>query len=146
MSGLVLKQEVVDVEISTDGGTTYVEFPCVTQAELGETSVERIKTTCFSSPAGAPEYATGEVDVGEGSITYNVGLAETVHQDLVNNQGSQTTIHLRITVDDGTTTYTITREFLNMGVSEPFNIGEVFAATLKVQATGAATRAFAASA
>ena len=140
MSGFTLTQEVVDVQIDIGGG--LVAFPCVTQAELGETTVERLKTTCFSSPAGSPEYAAGEVDVGEGSITYNVGLAEAVHQFLVNNQGSQTTIQIQITVNDGTTTYTLTRDFLNMGVSEPFNINEVFAATLKVQATGAATRNF----
>ncbi|NNE59119.1 MAG: hypothetical protein HKN36_13510 [Hellea sp.] len=143
MSGIVLNQEVVDVEI--DIGSGFVPFPCVTQAELGETSVERIKTTCFSSPNGSPEYAVGEVDVGEGSVTYNVALADNVHQFLVENQGSKTAIQMRITVDDGTTTYTLTRAFLNMGVSEPFNINEIFAATLKIQATGAATRAFAAS-
>ncbi len=143
MSGLVLNQEVVNVEI--DIGTGFIEFPCVTQAELGETSVERIKTTCFSSPIGSPEYSTGEIDVGEGSVTYNVGLAENVHQFLIQNQGSKTPIQLRITVDDGTTTYTLSRSFLNMGVSEPFNINEVFAATMKIQATGVATRAFAAS-
>lgn len=143
MSGLVLNQEVVNVEI--DIGAGFVEFPCVTQAELGETSVERIKTTCFSSPIGSPEYAVGEVDVGEGSVTYNVALADNVHQYLVANQGSTTPIQLRITVDDGTTTYTLTRSFLNMGVSEPFNINEVFASTIKIQATGAATRAYAAS-
>lgn len=143
MSGLVLNQEVVNVEI--DIGTGFVEFPCVTAAELGETSVERIKTTCFSSPVGSPEYSVGEVDVGEGSVTYNVALADNVHQYLVSNQGSATPIQMRITVDDGTTAYTLTRSFLNMGVSEPFNINEVFAATVKIQATGAATRAFAAS-
>jgi len=141
MSGLVLNQEVVSVEIGI--GTGFIEFPCVTQAELGETSVERIKTTCFSSPVGSPEYSVGEIDVGEGSVTYNVALAESVHQYLVQNQGSTTPIQMRITVDDGTTTYTLTRSFLNMGVSEPFNINEVFAATIKIQATGAATRSFA---
>ena len=143
MSGLVLNQEVVNVEI--DIGTGFEPFPCVTQAELGETSVERIKTTCFSSPAGSPEYAVGEVDVGEGSLTYNVALADSVHQHLVENQGSKTPIEIRIEVDDGTTEYKITRSFLNMGVSEPFNINEIFAATLKIQATGAATRSFGAS-
>lgn len=143
MSGLVLNQEVVNVEI--DIGTGFVEFPCVTQAELGETSVERIKTTCFSSPIGSPEYSVGEIDVGEGSVTYNVALADNVHQYLVNNQGGSTPIQMRITVDDGTTTYTLTRSFLNMGVSEPFNINEIFASTIKIQATGAAVRAFAAS-
>lgn len=143
MSGLVLNQEVVNVEI--DIGSGFVTFPCVTQAELGETSVERIKTTCFSSPPGNPEYAVGEVDVGEGSVTYNVALADNVHQFLVENQGSKTTIDMRITVDDGSTTYTLTRSFLNMGVSEPFNINEIFAATIKIQATGAAIRSFAAS-
>ncbi len=143
MSGLVLNQEVVSVEI--DIGAGFVEFPCVTQAELGETSVERIKTTCFSSPNGTPEYSVGEVDVGEGSVTYNIALADSVHQYLVQNQGSTTTVDLRITVDDGTTAYTLTRSFLNMGVSEPFNINEVFAATMKIQATGTVTRAFAAS-
>jgi hypothetical protein len=51
-------------------------------------------------------------------------------------------VTIQITVNDGTTTYTISRDFLNMGVSEPFNINEVFAATLKVQATGTATRTF----
>jgi len=141
MSGLVLNQEVVNVEI--DIGTGFVPFPCVTQAELGETSVERIKTTCFSSPIGSPEYSVGEIDVGEGSVTYNIALAETVHQHLVQNQGSLSPVQMRVTVDDGTTTYTLTRSFLNMGVSEPFNINEVFAATLKIQATGAATRTFA---
>jgi len=140
MSGFTLTQEVVDVQIDIGGG--LVAFPCVTQAELGETTVERLKTTCFSSPAGSPEYAVGEVDVGEGSITYNVGLAEAVHQFLVENQGSQTPVTIQITINDGSTTYTISREFLNMGVGEPFNINEVFAATLKVQATGAATRTF----
>ncbi len=141
MSGLVLNQEVVNVEI--DIGLGFVPFPCVTQAELGETSVERIKTTCFSSPIGSPEYAVGEVDVGEGSVTYNVALADSVHQYLVQNQGSTTPIQIRITVDDGTTTYTLTRSFLNMGVSEPFNINEIFASTIKIQATGAATRTYA---
>jgi len=139
MSGLVLNQEVVNVEI--DIGTGFVPFPCVTQPELGETSVERIKTTCFSSPIGSPEYAV--VDVGEGSITFNVALADNVHQYLVQNQGSKTPIQIKITVDDGTNTYAITRSFLNMGVSEPFNINEVFAATVKIQATGAATRTYA---
>jgi len=141
MSGLVLNQEVVNVEI--DIGTGFIPFPCVTQAELGETSVERIKTTCFSSPIGSPEYSVGEIDVGEGSVTYNVTLADNVHQFLVQNQGSMTAIQIRITVDDGTTTYTLTRSFLNMGVSEPFNINEVFAATIKIQATGAPTRTYA---
>jgi len=141
MSGLVLNQEVVNVEI--DIGTGFIPFPCVTQAELGETSVERIKTTCFSSPIGSPEYSVGEIDVGEGSVTYNVTLADNVHQFLVQNQGSMTVIQIRITVDDGTTTYTLTRSFLNMGVSEPFNINEVFAATIKIQATGAPTRTYA---
>lgn len=141
MSGLVLNQEVVNVEI--DIGMGFVPFPCVTQAELGETSVERIKTTCFSSPVGSPEYSVGEVDVGGGSMTYNVALADNIHQYLVQNQGSATPIQIRITVDDGTTTYTLSRSFLNMGVSEPFNINEVFAATIKIQATGAATRSFA---
>jgi hypothetical protein len=140
MSGFTLTQEVVDVQI--DIGAGLVPFPCVTQAELGETQVERLKTTCFSSPAGSPEYAAGEVDVGEGSLTYNIDLAAPVHQFLVNNQGSQTTVQIQITISDGTTVYTLTRDFLNMGVSEPFNINEVFAAKLKVQATGTATRTF----
>ena len=143
MSGIILNQEVVDVHIRFDQSGSFIPFPCVTAAELGETSVERIKTTCFSSPVGSPEYAVGEVDVGEGSVTYNVTLADTVHQYLVQNQGSTTPIQIRITVDDGTTTYTISRSFLNMGVSEPFNINEVFAATIKIQATGAATRTYA---
>lgn len=140
MSGLVLNQEVVDVKI--DIGAGYVDFPCVTQAELGETSVERIKTTCFSSPAGSPEYSVGEVDVGEGSVTYNVTVADSVHRYLVENQGSKTPIKIQIKVDDGVNVYTLERDFLNMGVSEPFNINEIFAATLKIQATGPATRAF----
>lgn len=142
MSGLVLNQEVVSVEIDIDDGNGFVEFPCVTQAELGETSVERIKTTCFSSPIGSPEYAVGEVDVGEGSVTYNVALVDTVHRHLVENQGSKTPFQIRIKVDDGTTEYMLTRTFLNMGVSEPFNINEIFASTIKIQATGAATRSY----
>ena len=143
MSGLILNQEVVTVRIDTGTGRGLEEFPCVTQMELGEVSVERIKTTCFSSPPGAPEYAVGEVDIGEGSVTYNVGLAELVHQDLVESQGSKTPVQLEIEVDDGVKTYTLSRDFLNMGVSEPFNINEIFAATLKIQATGAVARQFA---
>ena len=146
MSGIVLNQEVVNVNIDIGDGNGFVSFPCVTQAELGETSVERIKTTCFSSPPGTPEYAVGEVDVGEGSVTYNVTVADTVHKFLVENQGSKTPIQLQIEVNDSVNTYTITRSFLNMGVSEPFNINEIFASTLKIQATGAATRSFVASA
>ena len=135
-------QDVPNADITTAEVSTPVELAAIgysyTLEEVNQSVLHNfpLETSRISAARRA----------AEGSITYNVALAETVHQDLVNNQGSQTTIHLRITVDDGTTTYTITREFLNMGVSEPFNIGEVFAATLKVQATGAATRAFAASA
>lgn len=141
MSGLILTQEVVSVEISFSDDTAYIPFPCVTQAELGETSVERLKTTCFSSPPGSPEYSVGEVDVGEGSITYNMDLANNVHRVLVSNQGKDSFL-VRVTINDGTTPYQIERRFLNMGVSEPFNINEIMACTLKVQATGPAERSF----
>lgn len=140
MSGIILNQEVVDVRIRFDQSGSFIPFPCVTAAELGETSVERIKTTCFSSPIGSPEYAQGQIDVGEGSITYNMDMANNVHRVLVSNQGSKDPFDIRISVNDGTTTYRIIRSFLNMGVSEPFNIGEVHACTLKVQATGPANR------
>ena len=142
MSGLVLNQDVVDVKISFNGGSSFIPFPCVSAAELGELSVDRIKTTAFSSPPGGPEYAQGEVDIGEGSVTYNLDMANNAHRVLLANQGSKDPIHLQITLFDGQTNYILTRAFLNMGISEPFNIGEVQACTLKVQATGPATRSF----
>ena len=142
MSGLILTQEVVNIEISFSDENSYIPFPCVTQAELGETSVERLKTTCFSSPPGQPEYTVGEVDVGEGSITYNMDLANNVHKVLLSNQGKNSFL-IRITIDDGNQIYKVSRRFLNMGISEPFNINEIMACTLKIQGTGEAMREFA---
>jgi len=144
MSGLILNQEVVDVRISfVPGSNTFIPFPCVSALELGETSVERVQTTSFSSASGLPDYAQSEVDVGEGSITYNLDLANNVHRVLLANQGSPNPFEIQLTINDGIDTYQIKRAFLNMGVSEPFNLNEILVCTLKVQATGPAERIYA---
>lgn len=144
MSGIVLKQENTSFEI--DIGSGFVEFDCVNNFDPGSKSVARQDVTCFSSPDLEPEYKNGRITRGETQLAYNASNSSDVHQYMLANQGSETTVPIRVTIVGATETMVRTQNYLIGGVSEPIAYGEIYVHTVSVQGTGAVTRTFAANA
>ena len=147
MSGLIITQDNTNIEIDLNDGNGFVELPCATTVDRGTTQVNRVVTTCLSSPPGTAEYSNGSVTYGEGSLVYNADLAAAVHQHFLQNEGSALPIQLRATVTDNSVTparsMVATTSFLIGGVSDPIAFDSIYTHTIGIQRTGETVFAFA---
>lgn len=141
MSGTILTQTNVEVEVSIDGGTTFVDFACVTSFDTGSATVSFVDTSCFSTPTTEPEYSSGRLTRSAGSVVYKAGGNEAVHQYLLANPGATVPIRTTVTFDDGYD-YVRTQSYLVGGTSEPIEFDGEYVFTTEFQPTGAVTRAF----
>lgn len=139
MSGSILNQLNTQIDISLDGGSTFVEFPCVTSIDPGTGSVPFTDTTCFSSGT-EPEFTAGRLTRSAGSVVYKASAA-AVHQYLIGNPGGDVQIRTSFTFEDGGT-YVRTQKHLIGGVTEAVEFDGEYTHTAELQATGTVTRVF----
>ena len=141
MSGTVLDQSNVTIEISIDGGTEFVDFDCATSFDTGAPSVSFTDVSCFSTATAEPEYSAGRLTRSVGSVAY-YAKGSTVHQYLMTNPGATVPIRSVVTFDNEDT-YTRTQSYIIGGVSEPIEFDGSYVHTVELQPTGAVTRAYA---
>lgn len=141
MAGTVLDQSNVTIEVSIDGGSTFVDFALATSFDTGSPSVTFVDVSSFSTATDEPEYSAGRTTRSAGSVAYYAS-DNAVHQYLLANPGATVPIRSVVTFDDAAT-YTRTQNYIIGGVSEPIEFDGNYVHTVEVQPSGAVTRAFA---
>ncbi len=126
-----------ELEISTDGGTTWAEVKNVVNFDAGNIEAEEVDATTFSSPNNFREFLPGLKAASDGSVTLNYLIEDTQHKAIRDAVGDADPVKLRSTRTAANGDDEImTADFHVRTQSEAIEVGGILQKTFGIKMTG----------
>lgn len=136
----VMMPSSFELEMSTDGGTTWAEVLQVKSFNLGNIEADEIDVTNFNSADDFREFKNGLKQASDGSFTVNYLIANAQHKLLRDHVGDADPYKFRATYTaaDGDEEIETFDALIKAG-NKPAEIGGVLEMTVGFKMTGAPT-------